>query len=285
MLHTHHNPNFVTVDVQKVYFSVENIAMLIVMNILEVENLSVKVEGKLILKDISFSLKSHESHILFGPNGSGKTTLLSALMGLPSYEVVSGKIVFMGVDITDKSVEERAKLGMVISFQSPPEITGVKLADLLKFCLGKSPVARFNEEEQKLIEAFRLTKFLDRDINVGFSGGERKRSEILQLIFLKPKLMLLDEPDSGVDVESLRLIADEIQKYVERSGSSALIITHKGDILDYIKAKYGCVLLDGVFHCYTHPMRIYEDIKKVGYEECVACRVRSTEGWNFEQRK
>jgi Fe-S cluster assembly ATP-binding protein len=206
-------------------------------------------------------------------------------MGLPSYEVVSGKIAFMGVDITDKNVEERAKLGMVISFQNPPEITGVKLGDLLKLCLGKSPLARFNEEEQKLVEAFKLTKFLDRDINVGFSGGERKRSEILQLIFLKPKLLLLDEPDSGVDVESLRLIADEIQRYVESSGSSALIITHKGDILDHIKAKYGCVLLSGKFHCFTDPMHIYNDIKKVGYEECVACRVRKTEGWKFEQGK
>jgi Fe-S cluster assembly ATP-binding protein len=161
----------------------------------------------------------------------------------------------------------------------------VKLADLLKLCLGKSPIARFNEEEQKLIDAFKLTEFLDRDINVGFSGGERKRSEILQLIFLKPKLLLLDEPDSGVDVESLRLIASEIQRYVERNGSSALIITHKGDILEYIKAKYGCVLLAGKFHCFTHPTRIYEEIKKVGYEECVACRVRKTEGWKFEQEK
>jgi Fe-S cluster assembly ATP-binding protein len=255
------------------------------MNILTVENLSVKIEGKLILKDVTFSLKSHESHILFGPNGSGKTTLISALMGLPSYEVVSGKISFMGVDITNKSVEERAQLGMVVSFQNPPEITGVKLADLLKLCLGKSPDARFSGEEQALIDAFRLAEFLNRDINVGFSGGERKRSEILQLIFLKPTLLLLDEPDSGVDVESLRLIAGEIQRYVERSGSSALIITHKGDILDYIKAKYGCVLLNGKFHCYTHPTRIYEEIKKVGYEECVACRVRTTEGWTFEQAK
>jgi Fe-S cluster assembly ATP-binding protein len=255
------------------------------MNILEVKNLSVEVEGKLILKDMTFNLKSHESHILFGPNGSGKTTLISALMGLPSYKVVSGNIFFMGNEITDKSIEERARLGMVVSFQNPPEITGVKLADLLKLCLGKTPNDKFTEEEQALIEAFRLTEFLDRDTNVGFSGGERKRSEILQLIFLKPKLLLLDEPDSGVDVESLRLIAGEIQQYVERNGSSALIITHKGDIMEYVKAKYGCVLLDGKFHCYTHPMRIYEDIKNIGYEKCVACRVRPTEGWKFEQGK
>jgi Fe-S cluster assembly ATP-binding protein len=255
------------------------------MNLLTVENLSVKVETKLILRDVTFGLKTHETHILFGPNGSGKTTLISALMGLPSYEVVSGKISFMGLDITDKSVEERAKLGMVVSFQNPPEITGVKLADLLKLCLGKSPANGFSEEELDLIEAFRLTEFLNRDINVRFSGGERKRSEILQLIFLKPKLLLLDEPDSGVDVESLRLIAGEIQRYIECSGSSALIITHKGDILDYVEAKYGCVLLDGKFHCFTHPTRIYEEIKKLGYEECVACRIRTTEGWKFEKGK
>jgi Fe-S cluster assembly ATP-binding protein len=255
------------------------------MDILTVEDLSVKVEARLILRDVTFSLKTHETHILFGPNGSGKTTLISALMGLPSYEVVSGKISFMGLDITDKSVEERAKLGMVVSFQNPPEITGVKLADLLKLCLGKSPTNGFSEEELELIEAFRLTKFLNRDINVGFSGGERKRSEILQLIFLKPKLLLLDEPDSGVDVESLRLIAGEIQRYIEHSGSSALIITHKGDILDYVEAKYGCVLLDGKFHCFSHPTRIYEEIKKLGYEECVACRIRTTEGWKFDQGK
>jgi Fe-S cluster assembly ATP-binding protein len=255
------------------------------MNILEVEGLTVKVEDKVILKDVTFSLKNHESHILFGPNGSGKTTLISALMGLPTYEVVSGKIFFMDSDITDKSVEERAQLGMVVSFQNPPEITGVKLGDLLKLCLGKTPADNFSEAEEALIEAFRLSEFLDRDINVGFSGGERKRSEMLQLIFLKPQLLLLDEPDSGVDVESLKLIATELQRYVEASGSSALIITHKGDILDYVKAKYGCILLGGQFHCFKQPMHIYDDIKKLGYEECVACRVRTTEGWQFDQSK
>jgi Fe-S cluster assembly ATP-binding protein len=255
------------------------------MNILEVEDLSVKVENKIILKDVNFSLKSKESHILFGPNGSGKTTLISTLMGLPTYEVVSGRITFMGTDITNKTVEERAQLGLAVSFQNPPEITGVKLVDLLKLCLGKTPADDFSEEEKTLIEAFKLTDFLNRDINVGFSGGERKRSEILQLIFLKPKLLLLDEPDSGVDVESLKLIATELQRYVENSGSSALIITHKGDILEYIKAKYGCILLSGQFHCFTQPMSIYEDIRRVGYEECVACRRRIQEGWKFEQRK
>lgn len=244
------------------------------MNILETENLSVKVENKIILKNVTFSLKAGVSHILFGPNGSGKTTLISTLMGLPGYDVVSGKILFNGTDITNKSVEERAKLGMVTSFQNPPEITGIKLGDLLKLCLGKSSTDEFNDEEKRMIDIFRLDNFLNRDLNVGFSGGERKRSEILQLIFLKPKLMLLDEPDSGVDVESLKLIASEIQRYVANSKSSALIITHKGDILEYVKAEYGCILLEGQFYCYKDPMGIYEDIKKQGYEGCVACRNR-----------
>jgi Fe-S cluster assembly ATP-binding protein len=255
------------------------------MDLLEVKDLSIRVEGKLIIKNVSFNLKEATSHILFGPNGSGKTTLISALMGLPGYEVVSGNIIFRGINITGKGAEERAQLGMAVSFQNPPEIKGVKLGDLLKLCLGKTATDEFTAEEMRQIDAFRLDSFLNRDINVGFSGGERKRSEILQLIFMKPKLMLLDEPDSGVDVESLRLIASEIERYVESSGGSSLIITHKGDILDYIKAAYGCILLEGKFHCYTHPMRIYEDIKKMGYEECVACRRRTREGWTSEPRK
>ena len=255
------------------------------MDILEVKGLTVNVEGKPVLKGVTFSLKSGENYVLFGPNGSGKTTLINAIMGLPPIEPASGTIVFNGIDITTKTVEERAKLGIAASFQNPPEITGVKLIDLLKLCLGKKTDEAFSTEEQQLIEAFRLNDFLNRDLNVGFSGGEKKRSEILQLIFLKPKLLLLDEPDSGVDVESLKLIATEIQRYVESSGSSTLVITHKGDILEYIKAKYGFILLDGQFHCYTHPMSIYEDIKKVGYEECVACRKRVVGGWKTDDRK
>lgn len=252
------------------------------MGMLEVRDLSVEVEGKPILKNLTFDLKEGASHILFGPNGSGKTTLISTLMGLPGYRVVSGKILFNGVDITEKDVDERAKMGIIVSFQNPPEITGVKLGDLLKLCLNKSASDEFSQEELAQIEAFRLTNFLNRDVNMGFSGGERKRSEILQLIFLRPKLLLLDEPDSGVDVESLRMISIEIQKYIESTGSSALIITHKGDILEYIKATYGCILLTGQFHCFRDPLQIYKEIKDIGYEECVACRVRSREGWKNE---
>jgi Fe-S cluster assembly ATP-binding protein len=249
------------------------------MNILDVKDLKVKVENKIVLDDINLSLKCEESYIMFGPNGSGKTTLINAIMGISPYKVVSGKILFMGKDVTGKSVNERSKLGISVGFQHPPEITGIKLSDLLKLCLGKDSRDMFSEEEKKLIEAFSLTEFLDRDINVGFSGGERKRAEFLQMMFLKPKLLLLDEPDSGVDVESLKLIAGEIQRYIDDTGSSALIITHKGDILDYIKAKYACVLLKSIIYCFADPRRIYEKIKKSGYEECVNCEERVKGGW------
>jgi len=241
-------------------------------SMLKIEDLQVKIENKVILDGIDLELKAGESCFLFGPNGSGKTTLVNAIMDIQPYEIVSGKIFFMGEDITSKSVDERSKLGISMGFQSPPEITGVKLSDMLKLCLSKKPREEFSEEENDLIESFRLTEFLDRDVNVGFSGGERKRAEILQMIFLKPKLLLLDEPDSGVDVESLRLIAGELQRYIEKSGSSALIITHKGDILDYVKAAHACVLAAGIIRCFSDPKRVYENIKMTGYEKCLICQ-------------
>jgi Fe-S cluster assembly ATP-binding protein len=192
------------------------------MNILEVENLTVRVGSKIVLDKVSLRVKSQESHILFGPNGSGKTTLINAMMGTlsPPQEMVSGRIIFRGEDVTGKGVDERSKLGMFIGFQNPPDIAGVKLADVLKLCLGRNVKDKFSESETKLIQAFKLTDFLNRDINVGFSGGERKRAEVLQMIFLKPQLILLDEPDSGVDIESLKLVAGEIQQYITDTGSS-----------------------------------------------------------------
>jgi Fe-S cluster assembly ATP-binding protein len=215
---------------------------------------------------------------MFGPNGSGKTTLINAIMGILPYKV-SGTIRFMGEDITKKTVDERASLGISVGFQSPPEITGVKLGDLLKLCLGKNPKDEFASEEKERIDAFGLSEFLNRDFNVGFSGGERKRAEVLQMMFLKSKLLILDEPDSGVDVESLKLIGREIQRYVERTRSSALIITHHGGILDFLNARYGCVLLESRIHCFADPKEIYETLKKYGYKKCIACLERVAERW------
>jgi len=255
------------------------------MNILEVDELKVKVANNIILDSISFYLKSNETYVLFGPNGSGKTTLINTIMGLPQYELVSGKIMFLGEEITNKDVYERSKLGISLGFQIPPEITGIKLSVLLKICLGKESKEDFSQEERKHIEAFKLSNFLNREINVGFSGGERKRAEVLQMIFLKPKLLLLDEPDSGVDIESLRIISSEIQKHIEENGCSALIITHKGDILEYIKSNYACVLLEGNTHCFENPREVFTSIKKWGYQKCLNCPKRTSEGWEIGKKE
>jgi Fe-S cluster assembly ATP-binding protein len=250
-------------------------------SILEIRDLTVKVEEKIILDSISLQLRAGESYIVFGPNGSGKTSLIHAIMGIPPFEVASGEILFMGKDISKLTVYERANLGMTIGFQHPPEIRGIKLGDLLKICLGRERHYSFSKEEQAMIENFRLTEFLDRDINVGFSGGERKRAEILQAMFLKSKMLFLDEPDSGVDIDSLKVIADELQRYLEESGSAALIVTHKGDILDHIRSKYACIIMDGKSHCFNDPRKIYNEIRENGYEHCVSCMLRKEEGWYF----
>ena len=244
------------------------------MEILRVENLHVEVEGKEILKGIDFGISKNEVCVLFGPNGAGKTTLLMSILGSPNYKITDGRIIFNGMDITNLEMNERASLGIGVAFQNPPEIIGVKLRDILRICTRKRVNEELTENELKLVEKFKLTRFLDRDINVGFSGGEKKRVEILQLLSMRPKLLLLDEPDSGVDVESLRLIGNEIQRYIHETGGSALIITHHGEILEHVDAKTGFILLDGRISRRGNPGVIFHDILKSGYRECVKCLIR-----------
>ena len=244
---------------------------------LEIEGLRVRVEDKTILKGIGLRLEEGERSFIFGPNGSGKSTLLKTVMGIPSCVVESGSIRYKGFEITGRNVYERSKLGITMAFQQPPEIRGVKLSQMLKLCLAKKRTDEFSAEEEETIKRFRLTEFLDRDVNVGFSGGERKRAEILQMLFLKPSLILLDEPDSGVDVDSLKLLSEELDNYLRTSKASALIITHKGDILDYIKAERACVIVDGMNHCFPDPRTIYTEIRAGGYEHCLSCSTRIQE--------
>ncbi|MCW4014442.1 MAG: ABC transporter ATP-binding protein [Candidatus Bathyarchaeota archaeon] len=246
-------------------------------NILEIEGLQVKVFDKTILDNINLVLEPEQNWFIFGPNGSGKSSLLKAIMGIPPYRVTAGSFRFMGKEITGMGVDERSKLGIILGYQYPPDLQGIKLSHMLKICLGKGKDEDFSEDELELIERFNLTQFLDRDANVGFSGGERKRAEMLQIMFLKPKLILLDEPDSGVDVDSLRLLAREIQRYLKTTGASALVITHKGDILDYIEADHACVIINGMNHCYPDPKRIYEEIRERGYNHCLDCAERIRE--------
>ncbi len=241
---------------------------------LEIKQLSVAVEGKGILQDISMSIRTGETHVLFGPNGSGKTTLLMAIMGFPKYRVTKGSIIFKGKDITRLPLDERARLGIGMSFQRPPVVRGVKTRDMLAACLR----GRGNEQIiSQLAEKVNLADFLDREINYGFSGGEVKRSELMQLMAQKPELTLLDEPESGVDLVNIALIGQLINKLLEKDcpirlrKCLGLIITHTGHILDYVNARTGYVMCGGRIGCEGDPHEILATVREKGYEECVRC--------------
>jgi Fe-S cluster assembly ATP-binding protein len=241
---------------------------------LEIKQLNVAVEGKEILHDINLKINTGETHALFGPNGSGKTTLLMAIMGFPRYQVTKGQILFRGKDITRLGVDERARLGIGISFQRPPVVRGVKTRDMVNAALrGKGDEKTID----KLAERTDLTGFLDRDINYGFSGGEIKRAELMQLLAQKPELALLDEPESGVDLVNIALIGELINELLEKDcpirtrKCMGLIITHTGHILEYVNVRTGYVMLNGNIVCQGDPHEILATVKEKGYEECARC--------------
>ena len=241
---------------------------------LEIKQLTVAIDGKEILQDLNLKIGIGETHALFGPNGSGKTTLLMAIMGFPRYQVTKGNIIFRGKDITGLPLDERARLGIGISFQRPPVVRGVKTRDMLSASLGK----RGNKEIiDSLAKRANLNEFLDRDINYAFSGGEIKRSELMQLLAQKPGLILLDEPESGVDLVNIALIGKLINELLEKEcpmrlrKCTGLIITHTGHILDYVNARTGYVMLDGRIVCEGDPHEMLLTIKEKGYEECAKC--------------
>ena len=244
---------------------------------LEIKHLAVAVEGKEILHDVNLTIRTGETHVLFGPNGSGKTTLLAAIMGFPRYRITNGKIIFRDKNITKMSLDERARLGIGMSFQRPPVVRGVKMRDMAVACLGE----RGGEELiNDLAEKTDLTDFLDREINYGFSGGEIKHSEMMQLLAQKPELALLDEPESGVDLENIALIGQLINDLLEKEcpiidrKCMGLIITHTGHILVYVDARTGYVMCDGRIGCEGDPHEILKTIKQKGYGECSQCLVR-----------
>ena len=241
------------------------------MIMLEVEDLWVDIDDKTVLKGVNLRIPLGETHILFGKNGSGKSTLLMTIMGFARYRVKQGAIRFQGQDITHLPLYERARLGMGLAFQRPPTIRGVKTADILRVC------ARDRVPFQTLAAAYDFTPFLEREINYGFSGGEIKRSELLQLLAQDPALVMLDEPESGVDMENLQVVGEIIGKLLQkdrrqpRREKSGLIITHTGFILDYVNADTGYIMLDGRLLCSGNPLEILEHIKKFGYVECEKC--------------
>jgi len=248
-----------------------------------IEDLQVKLGEKEILRHIDLEIQPGENHILFGPNGSGKTSLLMTIMGYPQYTVTKGKISFKGTDITALPVNERAKLGIGISYQRPPTIHGVKTRQMVGICAGSEV------DVDALAGRVNFTAFLERDINDGFSGGEIKRSELLQLMAQDPDLLLFDEPESGVDLENISLIGNSISELLQRDlkvdpektqmerrkerTRMGLIITHTGFILDYVTADKGLVLFNGELTCSTNPTEIFRCISDYGYEECVRCAI------------
>ena len=246
--------------------------------LLEIENLAVEVGGKRVLKDINLSIAEGETHVLLGPNGAGKSTLFLTILGFPQYTVVNGTIKFKGQDITDLTTAERVKLGIGVSFQTPPSIRGVSVRDLLKIESHQDMDEDLNPRMKELAAQLKFNdEFLDRDVNFGFSGGEVKRSEILQLLAQMPDFTMFDEPDSGVDIENVELIASEIGTLLDKDKPqrsrvrSGLLITHLGYILNFVSADKAHVLMDGKISCSGNPTEILEDIRKNGFNGCVEC--------------
>ena len=231
--------------------------------ILKIERLSVRVGGKDILKDINLEIKKAEIHALLGPNASGKSTLVYTLMGFPDYKIMEGEIDFKGKNIGNLSIEERAKLGIAVVFQHPPIIKGIKLSKLLE---------KISKQVINIKEFPIKSDLLSREINVGFSGGERKLSEIIQIISLSPSLVIFDELDSGLDVEMLEKLASIIKDKFLHNKVSILLITHRGSILHFLKPDFAHVIINGELVCSSRDWKdIWETIRKYGYEKCKEC--------------
>lgn len=220
--------------------------------LLNIKDLKVNVGEKEILKGIDLTINENETHVLMGPNGTGKSTLGYALMGNPKYEVTGGSITFKGEDITGLAVNERAKKGIFLSFQTPIEIPGVTLSGFIRSGLERKTGKRirFFEFKKKLAETMELLNmdpsYGDRDLNVGFSGGEKKKAEILQMLMLEPSLAILDETDSGLDVDAVRTVSKGISLYKERCQGSLIIITHSTRILQSLTVDKAHVMEKGV---------------------------------------
>lgn len=243
------------------------------MSSLSINNLSVQVEGKNILKSISLEVPAGETHVLMGPNGSGKSTLSNVLLGNSQYEVTSGTIKIGDTDITEMSVDERAGAGLFLAFQHPESIPGVSVTNFLRQAMAK----RKNLDDFSVLEvrlavmdwASKLgmdTQFIDRYLNEGFSGGEKKRNEVLQMALLEPEVTILDEIDSGLDIDAVAAVGEGLKIIREQNPSMALLcITHYQRILDYMKVDRVHILVDGVIVKSGGP-ELAEEIENEGFD-------------------
>ena len=241
---------------------------------LKISNLHARVEDKSILKGIDLEINPGEVHAIMGPNGSGKSTLASVIAGKEEYEVRQGKIIFNGKEISELSADERAHKGLFLSFQYPIEIPGVSVTNFIKTALNETRKAKglddmpankmlkLIREKSEMLEIDR--KFLSRSLNEGFSGGEKKRNEIFQMAMLEPKLAILDETDSGLDIDALRIVANGVNK-LKNSENATLVITHYQRLLDYIVPDFVHVLYDGKI-VKSGGMELAFELEKKGYD-------------------
>lgn len=219
--------------------------------LLQVENLFVSVEDKQILHGIDLEIAPGETHVLMGPNGAGKSTLGYAIMGSPNYQIEQGDILFEGESILHETPDKRAKRGIFLSFQAPLEVPGISLSSFLRTAVQQRTGQRirifaFKREMEKALALLDMDPaYADRDLNVGFSGGEKKKAEILQMLMLRPKLAILDETDSGLDVDAVRTVSKGIEAYQKDKGGSLLIITHSARILESLRVDYTHVMVAG----------------------------------------
>ncbi len=240
--------------------------------LLQVQNLSVNAEAKTILQNIDLNIMPGETHVLMGPNGAGKSTLGYALMGNPKYTVTGGRIIFDGEDITAVSVDKRARAGIFLSFQSPLEVPGLSLGSFLKTALEQRRGVRirpwdFRKELKKAMELLQMdAAYAERDLNAGFSGGEKKKAEILQLLLLDPRLAILDESDSGLDVDAVKTVSHGVRVFQERHNGALLIITHNTKILESLHVDHTHIIVGGRLLQSGGP-ELIDDIVAGGFEK------------------
>ena len=230
------------------------------MHTLKILNLNVEVKNKMILNDFNLEIKSGEIHAIMGPNGTGKSTLTKVIMGDKNYKIVSGKILFDDVELNNLTTDERARLGIFLGLQMPLEIEGVTNADFMRSAIHAKDGNNFKlfdfiKDMDKYVDKLKMNKeMIHRGVNQGFSGGERKKNEILQMYLLKPSVVLLDEIDSGLDVDSLKIVGENVMDYYKEEMSAILVITHYQRLLDYIKPTH------------VHIMKEWTVIKSGGIE-------------------
>ena len=238
---------------------------------LEIRNLHVRTEEREILRGVDLTVRTGELHALLGPNGSGKSTLANTIMGHPSYEVTEGQILFDGQEINELSTHERAKLGLFLAFQYPVAVPGVSVANFLRMALNAQreepiKVKEFGEQLGHAVQLLDVDRaFTSRHLNDGFSGGEKKRAEILQMAMLRPQIAVLDETDSGLDIDALRTVAEGVAKLHAEQGLGALIITHYQRILDHVRPQFVHILIDGRIVMRGGP-ELVERLEREGYD-------------------